>query len=251
MVDAGHQADLVELIFDQARKEARAWRDRVPRRPISAGSYELEVERLGLCGAIDKRIAELRINTKDQMRAFVSWRESRKWYREAIERRKREVQKICFSHWVLTHYLSLSTMLGEKADPKLWTTARQMAQGQLDQDSPIDQAWAHATLAELDLLAIAYGEGDERDPARIRERVVEHCREIRRLVGDESFQVYSTRRQFQRYIDWWKREEWQDITRGRSMRSRPDSRDLFAYRQRNCQRENILPYLSARDPEVL
>jgi hypothetical protein len=68
-------------------------------------------------------------------------------------------------------------------------------------------------LAELALLATVYGDDASRDPSRIREQVVTHCGEIRRLVGDESFHVFSTRRQFQRYLDWWKRDEWEAIAR--------------------------------------
>jgi hypothetical protein len=56
-----------------------------------------------------------------------------------------------------------------------------------------------------------YGDGAARD--KICERVVHHCQEIRRLMGDESFHVFSTRRQFQRYLDWWKRDEWETIAR--------------------------------------
>lgn len=213
MIDAGHPPASVEPIFDDVRKEARAWRDRLPRRPTWARSYELEVERFGMSGAIDKRIAELRMTAGDKRGAFVSWKESRGWYREAVERRNRELDRVRVSHWVLTQYLSLSAVLGEKADRAWWTMARQMAQAQLELDSPSEQAWAHGTMAELDLLAAEYGEGDERDPAKIRERVVKHCDEIRRLMGDESFHVRSTRRQFQRYVDWWKRDVWQDIAK--------------------------------------
>ena len=164
-----------------------------------------------MSGAIEKRIAELRMKTGDRRGALVSWRESRDWYREAIEKRKREVERIRVSHWVLTQYLSLSAVLKEQVDPTWWTTAREMVEVQLKIGDVSDQAWANATLAELALLSTVYGDDASRDPSQIREQVVTHCREIRRLMGDESFHVYSTRRQFQRYLDMWKREEWQDI----------------------------------------
>lgn len=215
MIDLHRPLADVEPIFEEIRKEARAWRDRVLRGPAWALSYAAEVERFGMSGAIEKRIAELRLKTGDEKGAFVSWRESRDWYREAVEKRKREVERVRVSHWVLTQYLSLSAVLKERVDSAWWTTAREMVQAQLKGSGSdvSDQAWANATLAELALLATIYGDDASRDPSQIREQVVTHCREIRRLMGDDSFHVYSTRRQFQRYLDLWKRNEWQDIAR--------------------------------------
>lgn len=215
MIDLHRPLADVEPIFEEIRKEARAWRDRVLRGPAWALSYAAEVERFGMSGAIEKRIAELRLKTGDEKGAFVSWRESRDWYREAVEKRKREVERVRVSHWVLTQYLSLSAVLKERVDSAWWTTAREMVQAQLKGSGSdvSDQAWANATLAELALLATIYGDDASRDRSQIREQVVAHCREIRRLMGDDSFHVYSTRRQFQRYLDLWKRDEWQDIAR--------------------------------------
>jgi hypothetical protein len=213
MIDLHRPLADVEPIFEEIRKEARTWRDRAPRGPAWALSYAAEVERFGMSGAIEKRIAELRMKTGDRRGALVSWRESRDWYREAVEKRKREVERVRVSHWVLTQYLSLSAVLKERVDSAWWTTAREMVEAQLkgSGNDVSDQAWANATLAELALLATVYGDDASRDPSRIREQVVTYCREIRRLMGDESFHVYSTRRQFQRYLDLWKRDEWQDI----------------------------------------
>lgn len=216
MIEAHYGSPEVEQIYADVRDEARAWRDRLPHQDPMRGKlgYESAVERLGLCGAIEKRIAELRKKTGDEKGALVSWRESRHWYHEAVQRPKQvqlEVDKLRVSQWVLTQYLSLSAVLGQSADPVLWSTARQLVEDQLDLGNESDQAWANATLAELELLATMYGDGTARD--KICERVVHHCHEIRRLMGDESFHVFSTRRQFQRYLDWWKRDEWQDIAR--------------------------------------
>lgn len=213
MIEAGLPTAAVEQIYADVRQEARAWRDRLPRRAPWALSYEADVERFGMSGAIEKRIAELRMKTGDRRGALVSWRESRDWYREAVEKRKREVESIRVSHWVLTQYLSLSAVLKEEVDPTWWTTAREMVEAQLKPGDASEQAWANATLAELELLSMTYGDKAARDPRKVSERVVHYCQEVRRLMGDDSFHVYSTRRQFQRYLDWWQREEWQDIAR--------------------------------------
>jgi hypothetical protein len=124
MISTGSPQETIEQVYADVRQEARAWRDRTSLGPAWALSYAAEVERFGMSGAIEKRIAELRMKTGDRRGALVSWRESRDWYREAIEKRKREVERIRVSHWVLTQYLSLSAVLKEQVDPTWWTTAR-------------------------------------------------------------------------------------------------------------------------------
>lgn len=42
-------------------------------------------------------------------------------------------------------------------------------------------------------------------------RVMEHCRAIRDLSVKDAFPLHSTRRQFQRYLDFWQRNEWRDL----------------------------------------
>jgi hypothetical protein len=77
-------------------------------------------------------------------------------------------------------------------------------------------AWAHGTLAELELLSLFYDK--DRSPPKVQEQVAKHCKEMVRLMGLNSFHVKSTRRQFQRYVDqWnlpdkdWQRTDWGEI----------------------------------------
>jgi hypothetical protein len=142
----------------------------------------------------------------DRAQAMAAWRQSRDWYRKAMELEPA-------NHWVLTQYLSLCAILEEPADPAWWIVARQIAQSQLQRDSAADRAWAFGTLAELDLLGTVYAKGEDADPLRIRQRVVETCSQIRNLTGSDSFHVSSTRRQFQRYLEWWDRTEWREVAR--------------------------------------
>ena len=79
--------------------------------------------------------------------------------------------------------------------------------------SAADRAWAFGTLAELDLLGTVYSKGEDADPLRIRQRVIDTCGQIRNLTGGDSFHVSSTRRQFQRYLEWWDRAEWREVAR--------------------------------------
>ena len=142
----------------------------------------------------------------DRTRAVAAWRESRDWYRKAME-----VEPA--NHWVLTQYLSLCAILDEPADHVWWIVARQLAKSQLQRDSAADRAWAFGTLAELDLLGTVYSKDEDADSVSIQERVVEACSQIRNLTGSDSFHVSSTRRQFQRYLEWWDRNEWREVAR--------------------------------------
>ncbi|MCK7508692.1 MAG: hypothetical protein MZV70_34780 [Desulfobacterales bacterium] len=72
------------------------------------------------------------------------------------------------------------------------------------------KAWAYGTLAELEMLGVIYG-GSDFDGKKAKEHITEYCREIRDVAGGESFPVFSTRRQFERYLNIWKREEWRDL----------------------------------------
>jgi hypothetical protein len=85
-----------------------------------------------------------------------------------------------------------------------------MVEVQLKAGNISDQAWANATLAELALLSPVYDARASRNPSRLRDQVVNYCREIRRLMAT-SRSTCTRPRQFQRYLDMWKRDEWQDI----------------------------------------
>ena len=126
-------------------------------------------------------------------------------------------------HWVATQALSISAVLKVPSDDytvSAFKLARGLAERDLQRSSAEGQAWAHGTLAELDLLSLDHRLPEAGQPAAspspeereaVRNRVVEHCQKIVRLAGASSFQVHSTRRQFQRYVDAWSRPEWADI----------------------------------------
>jgi hypothetical protein len=60
------------------------------------------------------------------------------------------------------------------------------------------------------MLGAIYTEG-RLDRKEVKRRIIEHCRAICDLAVKDPFPVRSTRRQFQRYLDFWKREEWQEL----------------------------------------
>jgi len=110
-------------------------------------------------------------------------------------------------HWVLCQYLSLSVIFGETFREEEWRVAEQSARLDLMIDKSETRAWAHATLAELYVLLLAYPKSTRpREVAAdqiVRKRALDHIDQLVSEKGVGSFEIYSTKRQFERYRDWW------------------------------------------------
>jgi hypothetical protein len=162
-------------------------------------------------GASEKRIGILFNREGDH-------EQEKKAYVAACDHYRRALAADPVNHWVMTQYLSMRAVLAGKEGQKSlareygqwWITARQIASWELSSASGESKAWAHGTLAELEMLGAIYKEG-KLDRKEVKRRIMEHCRAICDLAVKDSFPVYSTRRQFQRYRDVWKRDEWQDL----------------------------------------
>lgn len=128
------------------------------------------------------------------------------------------VQRVASLHWVLVQQLSLSAILGKASLEETWQAAKLSALAYLDHTSPLEQAWAHGSLAELCLLQFMPGfrgpagahalarRSDRLDPGHLaREHVCELVKIARR--ERDLFPIDSTRKQFQRYVTWWTQPE--------------------------------------------
>jgi hypothetical protein len=161
---------------------------------------EKKAECFGRYGSSKKRSAELFHRLRQEEKAMAELDIARNKYEEAM---KKGTQ----SHWTATQYLSLTAVLEKGPQPDLWAAARGWAQGDLDRPDLTTRAWAHGSLAELELLGV-YHSPSPLQPAKVARRVKAHCMEIVRLAGAASFEVLSTARQFRRYKEWWDRKEW-------------------------------------------
>jgi hypothetical protein len=200
---AAKQEDLnqMETALSVADKHLARWKALLPD-DDSLPSREFKAECYGLHGASQKRKAELYYRRGAEDRA-------RKALQDACAEYFRAMETGTQSHWTATQYLSLTAVLGRKAEPELWAATRGWAMGDLRRTDVATRGWAHGSLAELELLA-AY----HQRPFASRKAaaaIVSHCEEIIRLMGPESFHVISTQRQFQRYLDWWDRPEWREL----------------------------------------
>jgi len=201
-----------ERQLDLASKGLNLWRARLPK-----GSGEQDrtrrAECYGIHGSVYKRVALLRLSkSKDDPRVATLLGDALTYYRKAMDEWASTGEK---HHWVATQALSIGAVLGGVPDVSTFSLARELAGRDLLRGSPEGQAWAHGTLAELEMLGLYHLRDAPRAAGTtaeaVRDSVVKHCRAIVDLMGPASFHVHSTRRQFQRYVDVWKRPEWDAI----------------------------------------
>jgi len=207
--EGARPAEFAELkpLYDSIRGDLARWLEELP----SSAPKQERAERLGMSGASEKRIGILFNREGDH-------EQEKKAYVAACDHYRRALAADPVNHWVMTQYLSMRAVLAGKEGPKSlareygdwWVTARQIALWELPSATEENRAWAHGTLAELEMLGAIYT-GGKLAKKEVKRRIIEHCRAICDLAVKDPFPVHSTRRQFQRYLDFWKRDEWQDL----------------------------------------
>jgi hypothetical protein len=193
--------------------------DEAAKRMPTTGEYE--TEGTGVLASTEKRKAEA------CFRVSLNTRPDRKWeefssrslvylqkslhcyeqaYRESMRASEGIIRKRRSLHWVMTQYLSLRAVLGEPFLRDHWGAAVVSADVDLCSREARGEtvAWAHGTLSEIYLILLAY-DPNRSDISReeVCEKVLEHAQGLLSVAGYDSFPVYSTERQFRRYIDWW------------------------------------------------
>jgi hypothetical protein len=168
----------------------------------------------GLFASTDKRLAEILFQDSeyDRERAADHLKES-DHRRESIEllESARASYWVAFkqdraSSWALVQWLALEVVLEGPAalatQAHYWTTAKKLADLDIYNENHLHAAWAHGSLAELHLLAVL-------DPARFgmtaeeaADSAREHAAALVAVVGADNLEVYTTRRQIERYFYW-------------------------------------------------
>ena len=203
-----NRTDQLDKLYNDIRQTLQSWCEE----PASSAERS---ERLGMWAAGEKRIGLLHAkagkNADEQViNAYVK---ARDLYLKALEGNPS-------NHWVTTQFLCMSAVLGKPEEDEAlardlgntWITTRQIALWDLHGATGEKKAWALGTLAELELLGAVYmGTGFDK-PAAVTE-VKKLCQQICDSVEDNAFPVFSTRRQFERYRDYWTRDRkvWQEI----------------------------------------
>lgn len=144
-----------------------------------------------LCFVQARRFPEDQARLKDDSKAALS--ESLKWYSQTYRRNLTR-------HWHGIQKLALEAALeGRISDPMELMFVRRVAQNECDGNK--NEYWAYGTLAEAILLGALTPEGFDLNSAqealkKLRERSAKDPK-------DNGFAVKSTRRQLERYVNWW------------------------------------------------
>jgi hypothetical protein len=194
--------------------------DEAAKRMPTTGEYETEGP--GMLASTSKRKAEAYWNASligptDEKRADFSrlclngLQEALEYYDRAYHESMRESKGVIRGrrslHWVMGQYLSLSAVLCEPFLRDHWGAAMVSTQVDLEEGHGEGIVWSHGSSAELYLILLAYDpEEVPIEAEEIRGKTLDHIQSLISLAGHGSFPVYSTQRQFRRYIDWWGHE---------------------------------------------
>ncbi len=188
----------------------------------------LASERLGMGGAMEKRIA-LNLETllgnqttQDKPEKLddliqAAYAASLKYYRRAL-------RKSPTNHWVATQCLSLEAIQRRKSTNTdtswthallpWWQAAEQIARWEYlagDCTKTDAKAWAIGTLLELLALGSTYMLTSDQTRQVRQDEAVKLADELVSLIRDDRFPLDSTIRQFRRYQTAWKNKNWNDI----------------------------------------
>jgi beta-lactamase superfamily II metal-dependent hydrolase len=120
----------------------------------------------------------------------------------------RALQRLATLHWVLVQVASLSMVLGQDPRDGTWKAAKLSAELYCEHQESEQRAWSHGSLAELWLVQLGQPDLSEETRKEIYDKAVYHAQELGNFYpGQDAFPVQSTRRQFQRYVDWWGHED--------------------------------------------
>jgi beta-lactamase superfamily II metal-dependent hydrolase len=199
----------------------------VERLPLG-GQYGVEC--LGLRASSHKRLAEAAFTLSGQTSSGSGgrWRDEYELLDNALHdydegvcgmlvNEARAVQRIATLHWVLVQFVSLSAVLGKESDEARWSAARLCADLYCENPVIEERAWAHGSLAELWLLRLGEPNLSLEKRKEFHEKAIEHVRKLVAFyLGGDAFPVRSTRRQFERYINWWGTERFKQglVARG-------------------------------------
>jgi beta-lactamase superfamily II metal-dependent hydrolase len=127
-------------------------------------------------------------------------------------------QRAASLHWVAVQVESLSSVLGKDRDERRWQAAKLCADFYCDHQDTEQRAWAHGSLAELCLVRLADRALNAAQKKQWSTLALEHAWHVARLYpGGDEFPVKSTRRQFERYVDWWGTEPFARTLAGRKL----------------------------------
>ena len=185
----------------------------------ASGDSSHAAEIWGRLASAEKRKAQLLYRISDLLpkRQYKSYRKrSKAALAEALDDYEQGFKSDRSSHWNLVQFLSLAMILDTRKSrfADLWTFARVAAELDLEHERREDVAWAHGSLIEIHMLSLALeapaanavrpqAQATSPGVAEATANAVHNAQAMVRIMGRDSFHTYSTRRQFERYLDWY------------------------------------------------
>lgn len=218
-----------EKLLESARQKIKRAKKKLERLLDCIPSERSEIN--GLLASTEKRQAEV-VYTATRS-SLIDEKTRERDHNESIEllRRARDHYWDAFlldrsNGWAVVQYLSLTLIMkrnrqfpdqqsapmlnkaGEERPEKdldaLWSLSRLHSIYDLHSEKRNVTIWAHGNLLELYLLSLIMEPNDDRPDAREAQRLsLEHADALTDIAGRDSFEVYSTRRQIFRYIQWY------------------------------------------------
>jgi len=203
----------LKSLCESIRAHLKKWREESD----AIASNQMQAERLGVSAASEKRIAISFSLANENTLSKQAYEAARDFYCKALEKEPT-------NHWVMTQHLSSLAILSafdnstspeelQKEYGNLWIAVREIAQRQYRNSESVDKVWALSTLVELTLLGSIYGGTANYDLEQAKSEIKRCCKEMRELLDAEAFAIFSTKRQFRRYITCWKKPEWTDLAK--------------------------------------
>lgn len=211
-LEAGRMSEL-KVLCESIRIDLKRWREELD---VSSTPKEV-AERSGVSAASEKRLGIAYFLAKKEAESKQAYEASRDFYRAALEAEPT-------NHWAITQHLSIIAVLNtidaeasaeelREQYGKTWIAALQIAQWHYRNTTGEDRIWALGTLAELTLLSSVYGEQKDADQKLAKSEIKRCCKEIRELADVDDFAIFSTKRQFRRYLNYWRRPEWKELAK--------------------------------------
>jgi hypothetical protein len=200
----------LRFLSDTIRQELKEWRDE-PHDHLTKEEWSM---RLGLSAASEKRIGIALDLTGDQKAADQAYKYCFEFYQAAWHIDQS-------NHWLLTQYLSVIAIRSRTEDASAllklsehygatWSAAFEMTRWKRNLFIGKDKVYVLATLAELTLLQSVYHK-DTTQPEELKKQISDYCKAMLDESLTDKFPLWSTKRQFSRYLLEWQSPIWQDL----------------------------------------
>lgn len=212
LFDPSH-LDELKALCKSIRIDLKQWREDPE---FSASSKDI-AERLGISAASEKRIGIAYALADEKQLCLKAYEASRDFYHEALEIEPS-------NPWITSQYLSMMAILDstdKTATPGhlakeygwMWVAARQIAKWKYSKLTGVERIWTQGTLAELALLGSVYAVPTDYNREQTKTEIKACCKEMHELLDANNFAIFSTKRQFRRYLTYWKSPKWEDLAK--------------------------------------